>query len=261
MITKPLSIINDGSGFASVVQSNPGQVAIAVNAGPTDKVFLSGLTIDGIDVAGGGIVVNSAGAVEIRNCSIRHFGGVGIHLKPTNSSLVFTLDGIIVSGIGPLVSGSIPPPGGSAILVQPINTDSVSGIIRNTLLDTNVRGISLYAGTRELDVAVFDSLLDAHTHEGIYVESENHNANAKVLLDGVKVTHTGPVNPTGFLGSGAGLFVTERSVVTIRNSVFAGNWTGIFTNLNATVESLGNNLVRGNQTDFGGRSVVSISPN
>src|SRR5262245_24370382 len=51
-ITKGISIINDGVGEAGALVSG-GLVGITVNAGPSDKISLRGLTVKGIGFGGG----------------------------------------------------------------------------------------------------------------------------------------------------------------------------------------------------------------
>ena len=71
VITKAISIINDGVGTAGV-QVGSGN-AVTINAGPGDAVHLRGLDIDGLGTADNGIVFNSGAGLAVVNCVVRHF--------------------------------------------------------------------------------------------------------------------------------------------------------------------------------------------
>jgi len=77
MITKNISIINDGVGEAGVLVSG-GATGITVNA-PGAAVTLRGLTIKGIGFGGGGgITLAAAHAVTVENSAIRNMSSCGI---------------------------------------------------------------------------------------------------------------------------------------------------------------------------------------
>jgi hypothetical protein len=74
-IRKSISIVNDGVGVAGISVVGAG-TGISVQAGPTDKVFIKGLTIIGESGAGDfGIYVSTAGNFTLTNCRIGGFAG------------------------------------------------------------------------------------------------------------------------------------------------------------------------------------------
>lgn len=82
-ITKAISIVGDGS--LTGVLAAAGGNAITINAG-TGRVILRGLTVDGGGIGTNGVVLNTAGALDITNCTFRNFTGTppdgnGIYLQ------------------------------------------------------------------------------------------------------------------------------------------------------------------------------------
>src|SRR5262249_47177026 len=77
VITKSISIINDGTGTASLVAPPNGR-GINVNAGSNGRVRLRGLTIDGVGAGGNvGIYFTSGLSLTIENCTtIRNGAGI-----------------------------------------------------------------------------------------------------------------------------------------------------------------------------------------
>ena len=80
-ITKAIAIVGDGS-LAGVLAPANGN-AITISAGSSDKIVLRGLTIEGAGSASYGILFNSAGTLDISDCTIQNFTGDGILLRPT----------------------------------------------------------------------------------------------------------------------------------------------------------------------------------
>lgn len=80
-ITKAVSIVNDGTGVASLTQTATGQNAIWINVGD-GAVTLRGLTLEGAGVATTGIYFVGGASVRIANCALRNFKNVGIYAAP-----------------------------------------------------------------------------------------------------------------------------------------------------------------------------------
>jgi hypothetical protein len=102
IITKAISIINDGVGFAGI--SAPSGDAIVIQAGASDSVFIKGWSIDGAKTGKNGIKLISAGSLTIANCTIGGFGSApgnfGITINPASGSVHFTISDTIVFGNG-----------------------------------------------------------------------------------------------------------------------------------------------------------------
>src|SRR5262245_50001375 len=73
LITKSISIINDGAGEASILVEG-GRAGVVVNAPATGAVPLRGITIQGIGFCGGsGIRFNTGLSLTVENCVIRRW--------------------------------------------------------------------------------------------------------------------------------------------------------------------------------------------
>jgi hypothetical protein len=87
-ITHAISI--QGHGFASITQANatPPAAGVTISAGTSDAVLLNGLIVDGVGTAYDGVLINSAGSVQIVDCDVRHFGGNGIDYEANNAAVL-----------------------------------------------------------------------------------------------------------------------------------------------------------------------------
>src|ERR1019366_8861225 len=109
IITKAVSIVNDGVGTAGV--QAPSGNGVTINAGASDSVHLRGLTIEGTGGGQNGILFNTGGNLAIENCVIRDFTNAGIDIAPSTSSS-FSVSNTIASnnrGGGVRGSSSNPP--------------------------------------------------------------------------------------------------------------------------------------------------------
>lgn len=99
-IDKSISITGvDGAG---IVRTTAGD-AITINAGPSDVINLTNLTLHGAQpdpfIAGIGVVLNSSGSVTIKDCIVRNFTHAGILLVPTGAAR-FLIRDVIASHNG-----------------------------------------------------------------------------------------------------------------------------------------------------------------
>ena len=111
IITKAISIVNDGVGEASMLVSGVGN-SITIDAGPDDAINLRGLTIQGIDNGGGGGIAFTGGkSLTIENCVIRNLSGYAIFFIPktgvgkltvSNTLIADNYAGISVLSVGPV---------------------------------------------------------------------------------------------------------------------------------------------------------------
>ena len=119
-ITKAISIVNDGVGTAGV-QAASGN-GITINVGPNDKVYLRGLSIDGVGTGLFGIELTSAGNLTVLGCVVRHFAGHGIELEPLAGFPVIAISGTVTADN--LFSGiDYQPPSGNAATVLTVDQD------------------------------------------------------------------------------------------------------------------------------------------
>jgi hypothetical protein len=80
IITKAISILNDGVGSAGILVP-AGGVGIAINAGATDEVHLRGLIIEGPQRGFVGIQYNTGKSLRMENCVIRNMTSQGIKFQ------------------------------------------------------------------------------------------------------------------------------------------------------------------------------------
>lgn len=100
IIRKPISIINAGVGVAAISQTSGSAAAISVQAGPSDAVFLQGLTLEGAGTGSIGIDVASAGFFAAANCVIKGFSIVsGLRISPSNDMKFSVSDSFISGGV------------------------------------------------------------------------------------------------------------------------------------------------------------------
>jgi hypothetical protein len=118
-ITEAISIICGEAGVQ--VSGTPG---ITVAAGPTDKVILEGIDIDGLGTGLDGVKVLAANVVYVLRCKIHHFTGNGVNLNSSvANSQVIVKDSIITqNGTGVNVNG---------------NGVANTALVSNTLVDGN----------------------------------------------------------------------------------------------------------------------------
>jgi hypothetical protein len=88
-INKAISIINLGSGTATIVASSGDGIDVA--AGPTDAVMIRGVVIDGSGTGANGINITNAANVAISDCTIKGFGA-GIAIDPVATHVQFAIN-------------------------------------------------------------------------------------------------------------------------------------------------------------------------
>jgi len=87
VITKSISLVNDGVGEASILVSG-GATGITINGNAGAYVNLRGITIQGIGFGGStGLVFNSGFALTITNCVVRNHTGNGIVFQPMGTGV------------------------------------------------------------------------------------------------------------------------------------------------------------------------------
>jgi hypothetical protein len=156
-ITKAISIVNPG-GVEAGIAAPSNTDAITITAGPTDKIALRGLTVEGAGIGRNGIVFNSGGNLDIENSVVRNFTVDGIHLSPTGTS-TFTLLNTVVSDNA-----------GVGIFIIPTATGTMNGAIRGVTANNNYDGILLDGVNVQSfsTVTVSDSVGSNNQYTGFY---------------------------------------------------------------------------------------------
>jgi hypothetical protein len=114
VITKALSVVNNGVSIAAVQQTDSSLAAITINASISDAIYLRGLNINGVGTGRHGILLNSGKSLVVADCVVRNFAKIGISIVPTASDVVVSISNTIVSdnnymniSIVPQNSGSV----------------------------------------------------------------------------------------------------------------------------------------------------------
>ena len=120
-ITKSISIICDYTEGGVLAGGN----GITVNAAATDKVYLSGLDVKGVNPPATGIRVFSVGHLTVKNCSVRDFVG-GIVVDPQSGTTeVDIVDTIVANNSA------------SGVLIRPTGSGSVRMTVLNSKMSNN----------------------------------------------------------------------------------------------------------------------------
>jgi hypothetical protein len=126
-ITKSISIISVYGPLAGVLVS--GTNGIVVNVGPSDKVLLEGLDIEGLGASMStpglnGVSIIGGGRTTIRRCSIRGFSQNAVNVAGTDGARAFIEDSVLINNAGGL---NVVGPGGGANFA----------VLQHSLLDNN----------------------------------------------------------------------------------------------------------------------------
>jgi len=231
-ITKAISIVNRGDVTAGVLAASAGANAITINAGPSDTVVLRGLTIDGVGVGAGGVVINSAASVTIDHCFVWNFQGDGISAAPSSGTLALFVSDTTASNNA----------GGNGIHVAPTASGVVKGLIKHVNASNNGKaGIELFNNSASGSVAMTIVASAAnHNVAGFSISAIPTTGNSSAMLDGV----TANANIYG-------LYVGAPAAAQIAGSTFTHNQVGVTTF--GPVASFGDNVVsRNTSSDVAG---------
>ena len=155
-ITHAVSI--EGHGWASIAPVSGGN-AITVNAGPTDKINIIGVVLDGTAVANTtGIQFNTGAELHIVDCVVRNFMGSEIAFMPTVSSALAVSNTFVAAN---QFQGVIVAPQAANLTVQ--------AVLNRVELHSNFRGLYVYdygntGGT--INVSVVDTIASNNSTNG-----------------------------------------------------------------------------------------------
>jgi hypothetical protein len=137
VISKAISVINDGVGDVVIEAAVAGQTAIVVNAGANDAVNLRGLTIEGNGGSPVGIRFNSGRSLSVQNCVIRDVTQTGIAFTPNQGAALFVSGALIEDFVGA---------GGTGINVAPSAGTASAVLSRVDILRVGVTGVNAASG-------------------------------------------------------------------------------------------------------------------
>jgi len=231
VISKSVSVTNDGSGEASVLVGT-NSTGIKIAAGVGDVIGLRGLIVDGEIVGTFGIYVQQAAAVHIQNCVIRNLegGGYGITYFPQSNSQLFVSDTIVYN------NGSSAASGGIAIYpFGPDSSLSINAVLNRVRVENNVVGIRV-DGSGDLGggahVVVRDSVVSGNVGDGILAISTPRRAPAFVVVERTSVVNNAGI---GIHADGPG------ATMLLNDDTITRNGTGIGAVNGGQLISYGNN--------------------
>ncbi len=241
-ITKAMTLDGGGS-LASILAS--GTNGININAGTSDVIEIRNLSINGGTTGVTGINITAALQVFVEHCVIFEFrssasAGRGINdARTTANARLYVLDTEIKNN--------------SVHGIQ-VGTDAgfvstVSATLDNCrLLGNTLSGIFAGGGTR---LAIRHSTINGNGNVGVQVSQSSGGTTEAAIASSVL-----SLNSIGlFAGSGAS--ITRISDVTITNNISAGtSFSG------GTIESFGNNNIRGNGGGLpgNGQGINNVGP-
>ena len=233
-ITKSISILGDGHGG---IAAQSGATAITINAGANDKINLRGLVLEGFGSGNNGIRFNTGASLNIQDCIIRNFHVHGVGFFP-NASSKLSMSNTVVS-----VNG------GDGILVEPTGSATTVGIFDHLEIDNNggqgleVNGKFATGGTAK--VTISDSVI---VNGAIGIDSLADPGATAVMVQSSTIAN----NTIGLEVNGtSGTLRVSRSTIT-------GNTIGFEAAGGGTLESFGDNALRGNTANGAPTATVGL---
>jgi hypothetical protein len=222
-ISHAVTITSPNGVEAGIAAPASGAAAITINAGSSDAVSLSGLTLDGDNVASTtGIQFNSGGSLNIRNSVIRNFGGFGIFFQPNAPGTLSVSNTLVADN------------GSAGIVILPSGPGNVAGVLDHVEMENNLYGLFVQNQTSQpINVTVSDSV-SASNQSGIVSNAPGEPAT-------IMVRNSTIANNTGY-----GLLAQDSgATVWVTRSTITGNGNG-WGAAGGTVTSYGDNNIVGN---------------
>jgi len=230
IITRAISIINDGVGEAGVLVSGGG-AGITVNAGVSDAVSLRGITIKGIGFGGGnGIAFNHGLSLSVENCTIRNLDGTnvgnGILFQPNAASGLAVSNTVVTDNAA---DGILLLPTGTADVNASFNRVEIYNSAGNGGLS-----VSSFSTTGMVNAFVTDSIVKGSANFGVVAGGGSGAVNMTLLRSVIAK------NQGGVWAAGAG--VTLR----VGQTTVTGNLFGWNAVAGGVLQSYGDNNINGN---------------
>jgi hypothetical protein len=229
IITKSLTIRAEGvdGGATSIPAAGPW---IIIQAGATDVV-----TLEGLELNGGGIRFNSGGQLHVVRCVISNenlSGEAGISFRPNSASKLSVTD-TLISNEG---SGT-----GGGIVINPASGGSAQVALERVTVNGNAFGIAAdgTGSTAGINMTIADSMVANNSQDGIIAVTPSGGAPIGVMVKNTKTVN----NAFGIRSLGPN--VTVR----VDGSSVLGNGTGLSFSGGGALLSFGNNNVEANGTD------------
>lgn len=222
-ITTSLSILcGNRLGWAGATQFD-------INTTATDTVVLEGIVVDLQQQAGTPVSTSGAGALHVRNSSLRKSGSqvAGLDFGPTGAGALFVSDSEFDNN-------------GLGIRIRPINSGFANVHLNNVKLENNSIGLSANGALSStgINVNIVGGTATSNTSHGIEATSTtSSSAPVSVSVSGMQIS--------GNLGAGVQARSLARATIKIGNSQITANATGVSA-AGGQILSLGDNLVHSN---------------
>ncbi len=233
-ITKGISIVGDG--VIAGLLAGAGANAVTVSAGSSDTVILRGLTIEGAGVGQTGILMTSAGMLDVANCAVQNFGGQGgtgiaiLNDGTTNASIQIantTVSHNVFAGL------SYQNFGGSSKVRFVLDHVIASG---NGTFGIN---FTEFPGSgNSVTANISNSLFAFNQWSGLQI-----GGNVTAIVDLSRSEHNGQ---DGFNLGAVGNAVTPAGLLVVGRSVSASNGGAGLNNVGGTIQSYGSNQIVAN---------------
>ena len=209
-----------------------GTSAIVIQAGTTDIINLRGLTLDG-GASNDGVLINTAGRVNIGNCVIQGFVTVaGINISPVTGSVNVAIENstVLNNKVG--------------VIIAPANGAATNVSINRTLIDNNNGGGVRSDGTSGGSILanISNSSISQNAGNGVNASSgTGGSVTVSMTKDLVAFS-----NATGVLSNQAAGGI---ATVTVESSQIYGNGVGLQSISGGALLSHLDNDVSGNTSD------------
>lgn len=219
-ISKSLSLINDGSGTATIFATSGNAIAVA---SPAANVLVRGLTLDGAGTGTNGVAYTATGGLTVDNCIIRGFASNGISVVPAAGGVVSVLDTLVTgnSAAGIYTFGS-----SSGSLTLSVSRSKVV----NNGFGSNGHGIRLTGGGAAYQFSTIDSTIISQNGIGLSVEANSSNVVLGALFNSKVLGNAKSINVAG----GAAVRLSRTSV----QAAYSANITN-----GGSIVSFGNNEI------------------
>jgi hypothetical protein len=230
-VNHKLSIV--GRGWATVGGVN-GAASFVINSGTGDTIDISGVTLDGANIAdSSGIQFNSGGSLNVQDSVIRNFAGNGIHVSSSASATQLFVSYTLVADNG-----------GDGIGLFPSGSETTNGVLDHVKMQNNFNGLAIAAVPGQtINVIVSDSVIASNLNDGITIEFDGGVAS-------IMVRNSTIANNTNFglqMTSGVGGCVgAAGAIIRVSRSAITGNGTGWVNATCSGVLSYGDNNIDGN---------------
>jgi len=227
-IGKAISI--QGHDFAGIAVGIGG-TGITIDAGPSDKINLRGLIIEGSGAGLHGITFRVGASLTVQSCVVRGFTKDGIHFVTDSSSSTSHLS----------VSNTfIGDNGEDGILVSWLAADTnITAVFDRVGLYANAN-----AGIRVQDPGSFNGTINATVVDSVAAKSLYGFRNSSLMPITLMVVRSVAAN------NGTGVSATgSAATVRVGQSVVTGNAVGLQALAGAALLSYGDNNVDGNTAD------------